>query len=286
MNAFLFQFNFECFSTSVSVYCTYNYLRLEREGGFKYLKLLVLSCSSVFFFSVVGFYHVSYWKKNHISYWSLQEWFSECLLWQIGKTKVFLRAGQMAELDACRTEVLGRSAMVVQRKVRSYLGRKNFILLRLAAIQIQALCRGIKLINLNALCMLVAKQSILVAKQSVATISSWDCGWRIKIIKITKWKIVVIKLVWYFSTCFYLFCYLHFFPLTGQIARQHYEDIRMEAASIKIQKYWRMHFARCCYKRICTSAVAIQAGIHGMVARKELKFRRQTRAAIIIQVER
>lgn len=116
----------------------------------------------------------------------------------------------MAELDACRTEVLGRSAIVIQRKVRSYLGRKNFILLRLAAIQIQALCRG-------------------------------------------------------------------------QVARQHYEDIRKEAASIKIQKYWRMHFARCCYKRLCSSAVAIQAGIHGMIARKELEFRRQTRAAIIIQ---
>ncbi|XP_038902014.1 myosin-6-like isoform X2 [Benincasa hispida] len=130
--------------------------------------------------------------------------------YQIGKTKVFLRAGQMAELDACRTEVLGRSAIVIQRKVRSYLGRKNFILLRLAAIQIQALCRG-------------------------------------------------------------------------QVARQHYEDIRMEAASIKIQKYWRMHFARCCYKRLCSSAITIQAGIQGMVARKELKFRRQTRAAIIIQ---
>lgn len=130
--------------------------------------------------------------------------------YQIGKTKVFLRAGQMAELDACRTEVLGRSAIVIQRKVRSYLGRKNFILLRLAAIQIQALCRG-------------------------------------------------------------------------QVARQHYEDIRKEAASIKIQKYWRMHFARCCYKRLCSSAVAIQAGIHGMIARKELEFRRQTRAAIIIQ---
>ncbi|KAM6568757.1 hypothetical protein CsatB_016742 [Cannabis sativa] len=37
--------------------------------------------------------------------------------YQIGKTKVFLRAGQMAELDACRSEVLGRSASVIQRKV-------------------------------------------------------------------------------------------------------------------------------------------------------------------------
>lgn len=76
----------------------------------------------------------------------------------------------MAELDACRTEVLGRSAIVIQRKVRSYLGRKNFILLRLAAIQIQALCRGIKLINLYPLCTLV------LAKQSIATISSEIMG--------------------------------------------------------------------------------------------------------------
>ncbi|XWS09072.1 hypothetical protein CRYUN_Cryun40dG0054700 [Craigia yunnanensis] len=62
--------------------------------------------------------------------------------YQIGKTKVFLRAGQMAELDARRTEVLGRSASVIQRKVRTYLVRKHFVLLRLSSIKIQALCRG------------------------------------------------------------------------------------------------------------------------------------------------
>ncbi|XVF29233.1 hypothetical protein REPUB_Repub15cG0103400 [Reevesia pubescens] len=62
--------------------------------------------------------------------------------YQIGKTKVFLRAGQMAELDARRSEVLGRSASVIQRKICTYLARKHFILLRLSAIQVQALCRG------------------------------------------------------------------------------------------------------------------------------------------------
>jgi myosin-5 len=61
---------------------------------------------------------------------------------QIGKTKVFLRAGQMAELDARRSEVLGRSASIIQRKVRSYLSRRSFITLRRSAIQIQSACRG------------------------------------------------------------------------------------------------------------------------------------------------
>ena len=65
------------------------------------------------------------------------------LLLQLGKTKVFLRAGQMAELDTRRTEVLGKSASIIQRKVRSYLARQSFVLLRLSAIQIQATCRGL-----------------------------------------------------------------------------------------------------------------------------------------------
>ncbi|KAG5586929.1 hypothetical protein H5410_047363 [Solanum commersonii] len=62
--------------------------------------------------------------------------------YQIGKTKVFLRAGQMAELDARRTEVLGRSASIIQRKVRSYMARRSFTVLRRSTIQIQSLCRG------------------------------------------------------------------------------------------------------------------------------------------------
>jgi len=63
-------------------------------------------------------------------------------LWQIGKTKVFLRAGQMAEIDAIRNEVLGRSATVIQRKFKTYSTYKWFMGLRVAAIQIQAYCRG------------------------------------------------------------------------------------------------------------------------------------------------
>lgn len=73
-------------------------------------------------------------------------WFLQYILYyscfQIGKTKVFLRAGQMAELDARRSEVLGRSASIIQRKVRSYLAKRSFVLLRISAIRLQAACRG------------------------------------------------------------------------------------------------------------------------------------------------
>ncbi len=48
----------------------------------------------------------------------------------------------MAELDARRNEVLGRSANMIQRKVRSFLAQKNFIKLRRSAVQLQTICRG------------------------------------------------------------------------------------------------------------------------------------------------
>ncbi|XWS31345.1 hypothetical protein CRYUN_Cryun23aG0068500 [Craigia yunnanensis] len=130
--------------------------------------------------------------------------------YQIGKTKVFLRAGQMAELDTRRSEVLGRSASIIQRKIRSFLARRSFIMLRRSVLQIQSVCRG-------------------------------------------------------------------------QLARNVYEGMRREAASLRIQRDLRMHLARKAYKELCSSAVSIQTGMRGMAARNEIRFRRQTRAAIIIQ---
>lgn len=48
----------------------------------------------------------------------------------------------MAELDTRRSEVLGKSASIIQRKIRSHLARRSFVLLRKAALQLQAACRG------------------------------------------------------------------------------------------------------------------------------------------------
>lgn len=61
---------------------------------------------------------------------------------QIGKSKVFLKAGQMAELDAHRTRVLGESARMIQGQVRTRLTRERFVLMRRASVQLQANWRG------------------------------------------------------------------------------------------------------------------------------------------------
>ncbi|KAL6519197.1 hypothetical protein OROGR_018517 [Orobanche gracilis] len=68
--------------------------------------------------------------------------------YQLGNTKVFLRAGQMAELDARRAEILGNAAKTIQRQIRTYIARKDFVLLRRAAIQMQSCWRAISACNL------------------------------------------------------------------------------------------------------------------------------------------
>jgi len=55
---------------------------------------------------------------------------------------VFLRAGQMAELDARRAEILANAVRRIQRQIRTYLARKEFITLRRATIHLQKLWRG------------------------------------------------------------------------------------------------------------------------------------------------
>lgn len=61
---------------------------------------------------------------------------------QIGKTKVFLRAGQLVELDARKTVVLGGSARVIQSQIRTIITQKQYNGICRASIHIQAFCRG------------------------------------------------------------------------------------------------------------------------------------------------
>jgi myosin-5 len=61
---------------------------------------------------------------------------------QLGSTKVFLRAGQIAILDMRRAEVLENAARHIQGRFRTFITRKEFVKTREASISIQAYCRG------------------------------------------------------------------------------------------------------------------------------------------------
>ncbi|KAJ3678582.1 hypothetical protein LUZ60_002385 [Juncus effusus] len=166
--------------------------------------------------------------------------------YQIGLTKVFLRAGQMAELDSMRNEVLGKSACKIQRKVRAHQGRKNFMLVRSSVIYLQSICRGT---NARALYESRRRENASLTIQTYYR----------RHFAINKYKDVYNSSVVIQSA------------LRGMAARDELLFRRRTKAAIFIQSCLRMYLQRSKYMRLKKSAVTFQCAWRGRVARKELR---------------
>ncbi|XP_057535565.1 myosin-17-like [Amaranthus tricolor] len=166
--------------------------------------------------------------------------------YQIGKTKVFLRAGQMAELDARRAEVLGNAARRIQRRIRTYIARRDFVDLRESAIQLQALCRY----------RMACNQYEQLRREASAL--------RIQ----TKFRQHVARKA-------YLAVRLSAITLqTGlrtMTARNEFRLKKRTKAAIHIQANWRCHHSYGYYKKLYKAAIATQCEWRCRVARKELR---------------
>ncbi|XP_058095055.1 myosin-8-like isoform X3 [Magnolia sinica] len=166
--------------------------------------------------------------------------------YQVGKTKVFLRAGQMAELDARRNEVLGRSAAIIQRKVRSHLAHKTFVSLRRSAIEIQAACRG-----------QLAQKVYGIMRREAACL------------KIQKYFRMYLARKAYKNLSFSAITIQS--GLRGIAARNELTFRRQRRAAVVIQSQCRQFLARMHYMRIKKAAITTQCAWRGRVARRELK---------------
>ncbi|XP_020213120.1 myosin-6 [Cajanus cajan] len=166
--------------------------------------------------------------------------------YQIGKTKVFLRAGQMAELDTRRSEILGKSASIIQRKVRSYLARQSFILLRLSAIWIQAACRG-----------QLARQVYEGMRQEASSLMIQRC-FRMHIARSAYKKLYTSAVS--IQT-----------GLRGLAARCELDFRRRTKAAIVIQSHCRKYLARIHFTKLKKAAITTQCAWRGKVARQELR---------------
>ncbi|KAK4794857.1 hypothetical protein SAY86_012851 [Trapa natans] len=166
--------------------------------------------------------------------------------YQIGKTKVFLRAGQMAELDAQRTEILGRSASIIQRKARSYLARRSFFSLRVSAIQMQAVCRGqlaratYDSMRREASCLKIQKNLRMhLARKAYTNLCS---------------STITIQT-----------------GMRGMAARNDLRLRRKIKAAIIIQSHCRRYFTRKQYLKTKKATIVTQCAWRGRVARRELR---------------
>ncbi|XP_025817051.1 myosin-17-like isoform X8 [Panicum hallii] len=166
--------------------------------------------------------------------------------YQIGRTKVFLRAGQMADLDARRTEMRNYAARGVQSQYRTHVAREQFLVLRDASICLQSFVRA----------RLACKQHEFLRQQAAA----------LRIQKTTRW---------YFAWKTY--CQLRLSAVTLQAgvramaARNEFNFRKRNKASVRIQSQWRCHRDYSNYMKLKRAALTYQCAWRRRVAKKELR---------------
>ncbi|KAG9160818.1 hypothetical protein Leryth_008662 [Lithospermum erythrorhizon] len=165
---------------------------------------------------------------------------------QVGKTKVFLRAGQMAELDARRAEVLSSAAKTIQRRIRTHGARKQFIALRTAAIYVQSFSRGRIAFKIFS----SMKREAAVMKLQANT-RRHQARKKYRKLRIS---VLTVQTV-----------------LRSMDARNRLRLKKQAKAATIIQARWRCHKFSSYYKKLKRGTIVVQCKWRGKVAKKELR---------------
>ncbi|XP_073043958.1 myosin-17-like [Primulina eburnea] len=166
--------------------------------------------------------------------------------YQLGKTKVFLRAGQMAELDARRAEVLGNAARTIQRQIRTYIARKEFVSLRQAAIQLQSCWRAISACKLY--------EQLRREDAAVKIQKNFRCYIAWKAYSTLQDSTVILQT-----------------GMRAMTARNEFRFRKQTKAAIQVQAHFRCHREYTYYRSLQKAAIITQCGWRQRVARKELR---------------
>ncbi|XP_077236357.1 myosin isoform X2 [Tasmannia lanceolata] len=165
---------------------------------------------------------------------------------QLGRNKVFLRAGQIAVLDSQRAEVLDDAAKLIQARFRTFIARKAFMSIRLAAIIVQACCRGWLGRNLYA-----AKQQVAAA----LSIQKYARRWLFRRAYLQLHSAIILIQS----------------SIRGLSTRQKFLHRKEESAAMVIQGQWRMWKACSVFRRYRSYIVAIQCAWRRKLAKREFR---------------
>ncbi|EES03165.2 hypothetical protein BDA96_03G215100 [Sorghum bicolor] len=166
--------------------------------------------------------------------------------YQIGKTKVFLRAGQMADLDARRAEVLGRAARIIQRQICTYIARKQFAELKRSAMQLQSFVRGTLARKLYE-CMRKEAAAVKIQK-NMRRHKARESYLQLQAAAITLQT-----------------------GLRAMSARKEFRFRKETKAAVHIQAQWRRHRDYSYYKNLQGAALTYQCAWRQRLARRELR---------------
>lgn len=165
---------------------------------------------------------------------------------QLGRTKVFLRAGQIGILDSRRAEVLDSAARCIQHRWRTFIAHRNFVSIRAAAFVLQAQCRGC-----------LARKLYGVKRETAAAISlqKYVRRWlsRHAFLKLSLAAIVIQS------------------NIRGFSIRERFLHRKRHKAATVIQACWRMCKFRSAFQHHQTSIIAIQCRWRQKLAKRELR---------------
>ncbi|XP_075100951.1 myosin-9-like isoform X2 [Nicotiana tabacum] len=166
--------------------------------------------------------------------------------YQIGKTKVFLRSGQMAELDAHRALKLTTAVKTIQKETRSHIAWKYYVSLQKAAICLQSLCRA----------RFAFKLYVTMKREAASLRIQTKFRGHLARKSYTKLKCSVIALQ------------------TGirvAAAREKFRYEKQTRAAIIIQAHERRHKVFSYYNKLIWASILAQCRWRGRVARRELR---------------
>ncbi|KAE9589640.1 putative myosin ATPase [Lupinus albus] len=166
--------------------------------------------------------------------------------YQIGKTKVFLRAGQMAELDARRAQILSNAAKSIQRRIRTHQARRHYLALRKKTIYVQSRWRG------RLACKLYdGLRKEAAAKKIQKNVRRYEARKAYKELHVAALALQT--------------------ALRAIAARKEFRFKKQTKASIIIQARWRSHNAALYYKRLKRGTIVTQCRWRGRMARRDLR---------------
>lgn len=170
--------------------------------------------------------------------------------YQLGRTKVFLRAGQIAVLDSRRIEVLENAARLIQSHFRTFIAYKVFVVTRGAAITIQSYCRGCLARSIYEIRRQVAS-AILIQKHA----RKWLL--RRAFLQVHSAVLIIQS------------------SIRGFSVRHNFMHIKEHKAVVLIQAWWRMWKACSSFQHSRCAAISIQCAWRQKLAKRELRRLRQ-----------
>ncbi|ORE01922.1 hypothetical protein BCV72DRAFT_62883 [Rhizopus microsporus var. microsporus] len=165
--------------------------------------------------------------------------------YQIGLSKIFFRAGQLAYMEKLRSDKLNMCATAIQKHARRYLARLHYMRVRKLVLMLQSVARRE-----------LGKQKLeLLRQEHAATVI--QTNWRRYIARKRYLKIrgFIVQLE---AVC------------RGWVARKRHQVLKKEHAAIMIQKMARGWIARKRYQAIRQYVISIQTCIRRRQARKQL----------------